>query len=210
MRRLRLFLADEGASSAAEFGMVLSPLLILLCGMIDGGRWLWECNQAEKATQVGARVAVVTDLIPGGLAETFVGKTVGLIKLTQGDLIPANAIGVVSCSKTNGTLECTCDTCSKDIALTPLASGGWDKIVERMQLMDPNIQESNVRVEYSGSGLGFAGDPNGPDISPLVTVKVQDLKFQPLTTMAFTTLSRPLPSFQTTLTAEDVAGTRSE
>ncbi len=44
------------------------PLLILfLFGIIDGGRFLWEINKAEKATQAGARVAVVTDVISTGL-----------------------------------------------------------------------------------------------------------------------------------------------
>lgn len=209
--RVRAFLAAEGASSAAEFGLVLTPLLALLCGAVDGGRYLWECNQAEKATQVGARVAVVTDLIPGGLgATTFVGKTIGTVTLTQGDVVPADAIGTVSCSKPDGTLACSCDTCDKGLTLTPLVSTGWDKIVERMRLLAPDIQESDIRVEYSGSGLGFAGDPNGPDISPLVTVKIEGVRFKPLSTMAFSTMSIPLPKFQTTLTAEDVAGTQSE
>ena len=55
---------------------------------------MWEYNKAEKATQVGAREAVVTDVIPGGLATaSYVGQTVGGAVLTQGDRIPAAALG---------------------------------------------------------------------------------------------------------------------
>ncbi len=44
------------------------PLLILLLfGIIDAGRFLYETNRAEKATQMGARYAIVTDVMPAGL-----------------------------------------------------------------------------------------------------------------------------------------------
>ena len=54
-------LRDRSAASAAEFALVLPLLLLFLFGIIDAGRFMWEYNRAEKATQVGARVAVVTD-----------------------------------------------------------------------------------------------------------------------------------------------------
>ena len=42
-------------------------MLILLFGIIDGGRFMWEATEAEKATQMGARMAVVTNPVAGGL-----------------------------------------------------------------------------------------------------------------------------------------------
>ena len=48
----------------------------------------------------------------------------------------------------------------------------FDTIVTRMGYMKPDIAASNVRVSYRGSGLGFAGDPNGMEIAPLVTVEL--------------------------------------
>ncbi|WP_246444371.1 TadE family protein [Sphingomonas sediminicola] len=55
---------DDGAT-AAEFAMVLPLLILFLFGIIDVGRYMWTLNQVEKATQMGARMAVVTNMVPG-------------------------------------------------------------------------------------------------------------------------------------------------
>ena len=57
---MRKLLHDRSGSSAAEFGIVLPLLLMFLFGIIDAGRFMWTYNHAEKATQMGARMAVVT------------------------------------------------------------------------------------------------------------------------------------------------------
>jgi hypothetical protein len=62
-------------------------------------------------------------------------------------------------------------------------------------------------VKYSGSGLGFAGDPNGAEVSPLVTVELTGLQFTPITSLLFQNIT--MPSFSTTLTAEDLSGSQS-
>jgi len=203
MVRLRSLLSDTRAASAAEFGLVLPLLLALLFGIIDAGRFMWEYNRAEKATQAGARMAVVTNVVAGGIASTsFVGQTVGGTTLTQGDRIPAGALGTVTCDSSS----CTCGSCITGIPGT-YDSAAFTAIVQRMNYMFPEIQASNVIVEYRGSGLGFAGDPNGPEISPLVTVKLTGVQFRPISFLMFKTLS--MPEFSTTLTAEDLSGTES-
>jgi Flp pilus assembly protein TadG len=60
MRLLRQLLRDRRAASAAEFALVLPLLLVLMFGIIDMGRFFWQLNESEKATQMGARMAVVT------------------------------------------------------------------------------------------------------------------------------------------------------
>ena len=69
--------------------------------------------------------------------------------------------------------------------------------------MEPGITAANVLIEYRGSGLGFAGDPDPlkPQISPLVTVRLTGLQFVPLSGFMFVTFN--MPDFATTLTAED-------
>jgi hypothetical protein len=194
MRRFRL---DRSGSSAAEFALVLPLLILFLFGIIDGGRFLWETNKAEKATQVGARMAVVTDVISTGLGTQ---GYVGVGGLTQGDLIPASALGTITCTRT----ACTC-TGSCPTSFAAANSTSFDRIVQRMSFMKPDIAASNVKIYYRGSGLGFAGDPNGMEISPLVTVELNGVQFRPL--VLFNSVAFNLPAFRTTLTAEDSAGT---
>jgi hypothetical protein len=199
MVKLRTLWSDCRAASAAEFALVLPLLILLLFGVIDAGRFMWEYNRAEKATQAGARMAVVTDVVAGGIAST---SFVGVGTLTQGDRIPASALPTVSCNNSS----CSCGSCITGIPGT-YDSAAFSAVVQRMQYMMPAIQASNVIIEYRGSGLGFAGDPNGADVSPLVTVKLTGVQFQPLAFLMFTTI--PMPDFATTLTAEDLSGTES-
>ena len=44
--------------------IILIILILLLLGMIDVGRYMWALNELEKATQMGARMAVVTTMVP--------------------------------------------------------------------------------------------------------------------------------------------------
>ena len=67
------------------------------------------------------------------------------------------------------------------------------------------IGAGNVEIEYRNVGLGYAGDPNGPDVAPLVTVSLNDLQFQPITTMLFG-VSVDMPDFRAALTLEDGSG----
>ena len=69
-------LSSQSASSAAEFALVLPAALLMLFGVIDVGMYAWQINEYEKATQMGARFAVVTDVVSEALANedlTFVG-----------------------------------------------------------------------------------------------------------------------------------------
>jgi Flp pilus assembly protein TadG len=200
MRPLKL-LRDNGGSSAAEFALVLPLLLILLLGMIDAGRFIWEYNRAEKATQAGARVAVVTQIIPQGVADfKYVGQTVAGTAYTQGDPLQASALGEIKCEQSGGSLACSCVSgfCP---TLGTTNTAGFDAIITRMQAMDSRINADRVIVEYRGSGVGYAGDPGGMDIAPLVTVTLKDTSFRPL--VFFNAVAFDLPPFRTTLTAED-------
>jgi hypothetical protein len=198
---IRKLLSDRTASSAAEFALVLPLLLLFLLGIIDVGRWMWTYNRAEKATQMGARMAVVTNSIAPGIGSSYVG--VG--GLTQGDAIPPSQFGKILCTSSG----CSCAT-------TPCPTVGsedttaFDAVVTRMQSYLPTLSASNVTIEYSSSGLGYAGNPNGADLSPLVTVKIGTptaLQFQPITAFLLTTMS--MPTFTTTLSAEDLSGSQS-
>lgn len=203
-RFIPLLIKHRAGSTAAEFALVLPLLLVLLLGTIDVGRFIWAWNQAEKATQMGVRFAVVTDPIPAAMKTYSYSVSGGIV---QGNAVPAGSFGGISCASTGGTVSCTCKTAGAcPFSLTATASSFTD-IVHRMSVFKPDITADNVTVDYSWSGLGYAGDPNGPDIAPMVTVGLRNMQFMPTTFLLIAAL--PLPSFRSTLSMEDGDGTAS-
>jgi hypothetical protein len=196
MSAVRLLVRDDRGASAAEFALVLPLLLLFLLGMIDVGRFMWEYNQAEKATQMGARFAVVTDVVLSDLSTYSFASDGGV---AQGDPIPTTHFTSATCTNT----ACTCVASSGSFCSSPDFDGtAFNRIVERMRVMYPMIQPANVILEYRNVGLGYAGDPYGPDVAPLVTVRLTGMQFQPLTTLIFGG-ALTMPAFQAALTLED-------
>lgn len=196
----------ERAAAAAEFALVLPLMLLLVFGIIDVGRYMYIINRAEKATQIGARMAVVTNpLSPDLIAADYVSGS-----LAAGELIPADQLGRLTCTSSG----CTCTT-------SPCPSGGGAidgaahaVIVDRIDDILNGVTAANVEVSYSGSGFGFAGTETGGgaggateamEISPLVTVALTDLEFRPVTGLLLPIID--LPRFSSTLPAEDASGT---
>lgn len=187
------------AASAVEFALVLPLLMLMLFGTIDVGRFMWAVNEAEKATQAGARFAVVTTPVSPGLVDTDFESA----SLPAGDLIPATALGALTCTSTACTCSGTCPVTDLSVDST-----AFDAIVARMAAMDPSIAAANVEVTYRGSGFGFAGGPAGQmQVSPLVTVSLKNLDFIPIT--SFLLAQIPMPAASTTLPAEDSSGSYS-
>ncbi len=178
--------------------MVLPLLLIFLLGIIDAGRYMWEHNRAEKATQMGARYAVVTEMVPSGLETYSFALSDGIL---AGNAVPITNFDRAVCNTT--TCSCTGGSACGSLGYDAAA---FDAIVARMDAMYPPINDSNVTVEYRNVGLGYAGDPNGPDVAPLVTVRLTGLNFQPITFVLFGA-DVPMPDFRAALTLEDGAGT---
>lgn len=202
MRLRHHLLADQNGASAAEFALVLPLFLVLLFLSIDGGRYLYNINRLEKATQYGARFAVVTYPVASDLAGIdYVGQVVDGTTLTQGDRIPADALTTFTCNSTSCTGGHTFDTVAKN-GLTP-----FNAILQRMQAIMPELTASNLTVTYSGSGLGYAGDPSGMQISPMVTVTISGLTWQPISGFMF--VNAAYPSISASLSAEDSIGSQS-
>ena len=217
MSRLRTFLRGESGAAAAEFALILPVALLFLLGTIDIGRYFWAINEGEKAVQMGARYAVATKVITPGLnAATYVDFECPAGQLKAGDTICREALGTIACSGNGTTVTCNCtvdavggDGSCPDLG-TPSAAS-FNAIVGRMQVIDERITPANVRVSYSGSGLGFAGDPvtdsDGEqlsEISPVTTVEVAGLRLRTISLLGY---GISLPSFRYSLTLEDGDGT---
>ena len=190
MSRLSHLLRDRRGASAAEFAMVLPLMLILLLGVIDAGRLMWTWNRAEKATQLGVRYAAVTDLVPATLETQNFALTNGI---PGGDPVPTSAFSSTSCDNAG------CSSWGYNAT-------AFANIVNHIQAQMPEVGPEDVVIDYENVGLGYAGDPHGPDVAPLITVRLRNLQFDPISLMVFgATFS--LPDFRAALTAEDGDGT---
>lgn len=186
---IRLARCRAGAT-AVEFALVLPLLLLLLVAILDAGRLYWTLNRAEKATQMGVRFAVATNMVPADLRVRDFAVQHGV---ASGEPVPHSEFSATTC----GAGGCT----------------GWgydaaafQRIVARMNAVMVEIEPIHVVIDYENVGLGYAGDPNGPDVSPLVRVRLRNLVFRPLLLSVFGgTLT--LPEVSASLTQEDGSGT---
>jgi hypothetical protein len=148
---------------------------------------------------MGVRYAVATDPVAPGLA-SYSFAVDGTV--VAGDPVPVADFDYAECD------ESDCDPCVGGdicdvIGHDPTA---FANLVTRMNYMYPAIESDNVLVEYRNVGLGYSGDPNGPDVAPLVTVRLTGLTFKPITTLLFGA-TMTMPDFRASLTLEDGSGT---
>lgn len=194
----RVLLHDTRATTAAEFAMIAPVFVMLFLSVIDISLWMWTHNRAEKATQAAVRHAAVINYVPAGLATTNFAST---YNIPSGDNVPVGTIPPIDCGGINGA-SCT--------------SFGWDgtaynAILAVAQQQFPELTAANLRLRYEHVGLGYAGDPNGADVSPVVTVAIVDTDpdnrlFQPI----FLGLLMPdgfsMDDIASSMTMEDGAG----
>jgi len=213
-------LRDKRASSASEFALVLPLLIIFLIGIIDVGRFLWVANSAEKAAQMGVRYAVVTTPVSAAISSyNFV--TSG--EVIPGEAVPVSVFGSLTCTYTVKSGASSCSNCtgmacsspganfttSDNIRFSALVSYMGKFFSKINRSTDPSNENAKIIIVYNNSGLGYAGDPSGLSISPIVTVQMTGFKFTPT---LFNFLGSPninLPNFQSSLTMEDGQGTTS-
>ncbi len=186
----RRLLRDRGGITSVEFALVAGLFLTFVLGMIDVSRAMWAWNAAAKATRIGARHAVVNDMVPLGLRE-FDGLEAGLAPAAP---VPLGTAGTQ-------TRTCTETGCAGDP--DGMDQTAFADLVHRMQRVYGGIGPENVVIEYRHIGLGFAGNPLGPDIDPAVTVKLRGLIFDLITPGLSGLVSIPMPDFAATLTGED-------
>lgn len=197
MHKHRLF-PDTSGAVAAEFAMIVPVFVILFLAIIDTGMWMWAHNRAEKAAQAAVRHAAVIDFVPTDLATTNFASA---YNIPSGNLIPIGTIAPINCGG-------------------PLGSGcsafGWDgtaynAILARARQQFPELTAANLRVRYEHVGLGYAGDPNGADVSPMVTVEIVDddpdnRLFNPIILSLIRPQGFSLTGVQASMTMEDGEG----
>lgn len=191
--KVRTFLKDERASTAAEFGLVSVFFIGMMLGVIDMARLAYEVNSAKAAARQGARVAVVS--LPA-VSQLVDFDAVSACSIPGGQPIPADGTCVPD-------YTCTSTSCTNSGTLVP---ANFTKVVNAMRGYYGRVQAANVVIKYQHRGLGTAGFI-GSDIEPLITVRLVNLTFQPISLQIFGVAPIPIPSVATTLTAESLGAT---
>jgi len=199
---MRSLWRDPGGAVAVEFGLVGSLFILLLFGILEFGTAFWQWNQATKAVQLGVRLAAVSNPVSSDLkAMTGVSGTV-----EEGDPMPYFQRICSGASRTcsGGTYD--------ETAMKTLVYGRGNtscpatrQRYPAMCQIFPRIRPENVVVEYTQTGLGFAGRPGGP--LPSITVRLTGLAFNFIvlnTMLGLPTIS--MSGLAATATAEDLSG----
>jgi hypothetical protein len=175
--------------------------------MVDFSLALRQWNAASKATELGGRLAAVSDPVSSDLS-SLTGLSSGV---NPGDPMPyferVCSGSSQSCSN-GGTYSATAMNTivygRGNSACGTVASGQ----LAAMCNVYSGLTASNVTITYEQTGLGFAGSPSGP--TPTVTVQTTGLRFNFFFLNGLLGLApMNMPTMRTTITGEDLSTTGS-
>jgi Flp pilus assembly pilin Flp len=200
----RSFARDEDGTTMVEMAIVASLLFIVVLGFVDFGYAFYQWNAANKAVQVGARLARVSDPVPAGLSSEA-GAPASSDDV--GEPVPSGTYDYVCTADAAGTASCSCaaGTC-KSLTINQNAFNLiYDGDSSRPGMHDffPRLEKSNVQIEYVATGLGYWTRPGGP--VPTIKVSLQNLTFQFYFLgglLGFNDIS--IPSMVSSVTGEDL------
>jgi len=192
------FIMDQRGGVAVEFVALLPAFVFLTFFVFEITIAVLWVGTVEKAAQLGARLAIVSDLAVTGLSPDLKnGVADGHIPGDHCDQGGCTIFAPRTC--TGGSIgEC---------------SVGFTAIFSRMDAIATLLQPENVTITYAYVGLGFAGGP----IVPRVTVTIQNVPYDTFMTNILARFMRLatgdpaavspltiLPTIAVTLTGEDL------
>jgi hypothetical protein len=189
----RRLIRSERGNASVGFVVIAPAFLLLFFLVIEvAGAFFWW-KTAEKATQLGARVAIVRDPVAAGVPAINPRRAGGVFGLACGH---------------------SSDPCNFDAQDLWVCEGGGDScnpdafqlvVAEMRRVFGGGFQDQNVRITYRYVELGFAGGP----FVPAVTVTLSGVPFGLflgiLSGLAGDRAAlATLPDISTTLTGEDL------
>jgi len=153
------FLRSEDGAGLVEFSLVVLLFLFLLFAIIDFGRLANTWVEANKATQLAARIAAVRPPVCAGVPQIN----------ERGTLTSPN-FGTL-CRAGSGTCADPGDVICTGVAGDPTADEIYARI---LPLLPPDTGIENLRFAYTPDPeLGFLGGP----YVPMVTVELTGVEF---------------------------------
>lgn len=195
MKTLARFIRETRAAALVEFSFIAPLLFLITFGVVELGFFYFQYQALDAATRMGARIAATRGPAITGMPDCGVA-----VSTSPGNYCSATGVGTqwsatctgTSLTTTGGAVAAGCDAAI------------LGRILQEMLLVYPSLQQSNIVVTFSGSNLGFVG--KGRPV-PLVTVQVTRVTASMPVLSAFGIGTIPMPSFSTSLPAEDLAGT---
>lgn len=201
------FNSDQSGATMVEMAIVMPLLLTLLLGFVDFGYAFYQWNAADKAVQMGARLARISTPVATGLAAE--ARTPSN-SLDVGNAVPAGTYDYVCTASTAGVACCSigAGACLPANASQTSFDTIYNGTANRagMHTLLPMLAKSEVRIEYAATGLGYWTRPGGP--VPTITVSITNHPFQFFFLgglLGFGNIT--MPSMLSTVTGEDLKST---
>ena len=154
------FIHDVRGGVAVEFVALMPAFLFLTFFAFEVGLAVLWVGTVEKAAQLGARLAIVSNYAVTGLVPGQKNQTANANLYPPGSNCPTGCAAFTSqtCAGGSGGV------CNP---------AGFSAIFNRMDAIANVLQPANVTITYTYVGLGFVGGP----IVPRVTVTVQNVPY---------------------------------
>ena len=221
----------QRGAALVEMAIVILVFLVLVFGIIEFARAIFEWSRLVEATRAGARYAIVNDPACNIFDDDWESGDPQYLRqaCSSGPLDCATTGGVDETSMTiagdcpiNESSEKKEDAACKIVSKHVIDSSGLEpEVVEyrgNMRAIQPMINSSaaNVTITYTCTDAGFAGNAQA---IPSVTVEVNNVPYSFLVTGLLgihhmdedpddDKWSITMPSFETTRTGEDLAWIR--
>lgn len=201
-RIAKRFSREDDGVSMIEAMLTFPIVFLLLAALIEFGLAVFQWNQAAKASQLGARLAAVSDPLPADISSL----TADFSGLDPAAAVPSTVVtlscgaGATACNATrlNRLVYGSDGTCN--------AASGTS--VPGMCDYFYAVKPEHVRVTYHRAGLGYVGRPKGAVTT--IVVELRDLTFTlPFLGALLGFNSMNIPIFPATIVSEDLCTAKS-
>lgn len=161
--RLRAFLGSESGAVTIDFVTVFPAVFLFFLMVVEIGLAFHFTSTAQKAAQLGARLAVVQDPVHTGVWETNrfdadLGRAGDACYQITGDI----------CLDPGGTW--VCDGAAMD---DDCDGARFAVIAAELRRLSPRLAESDISIAYTYRQLGVAGGPFVPEVA--VTIRARPM-----------------------------------
>ena len=192
---------DEDGAVLTEALLALLTVILITAAAIEFTFVVFQFNQANKALQVGSRLASISNPVDSGVLAAGSGGTLGG---------PPPTFSAITCTY---SVQADSSDCDDLPAIRRIVRGG-DGVCSRdfsgqsgMCDAFPTLAASgSVEITYDWAKLGYAGRPDGP--VPVIRVAIRNVSFDlPVLGSILGLAGITMPAFTTTSVAEDMSST---